>query len=81
MGLRTTPADLTLEVVNFGALDSGAGASNSLVHTLTIGMRTRGAHQAARGVGVSLSTARNAATSWILSLGYHYAPSSARSEA
>jgi hypothetical protein len=73
-GLRTAPGDLTIELVNFGALDSGAGASNSLVHTLTLGMRTRGAHQLHAGLVFPLDGSQRGDV-WILSLGYHYAAS------
>jgi hypothetical protein len=73
-GLRTAPGDVTIELVNFGAIDSGAGASNSLVHTLTIGMRTRGTHQLHAGLVLPLDAAQRGEV-WILSLGYHYTDS------
>lgn len=73
-GLRTAPGDVTIELVNFGATDSGAGASNSLVHTLTIGMRTRGAHQLHAGLVFPLDGSQRGEV-WILSLGYHYTAS------
>jgi hypothetical protein len=74
VGLHTSPGDLTIELVNFGATDSGAGASNSLFHTLTFGMRTRGTHQAHAGLVFPLDASLRGDV-WILSLGYHYAAS------
>lgn len=72
VGLRTTPGDLTIELVNFGAMDTGVGASNSLFHTLTLGMRTRGTHQAHAGLVFPLDASLRGDV-WILALGYHYA--------
>lgn len=76
VGLRTAPCDLTIELVNFGATDSGAGTSNSMFHTLTFGMRTRGTHQAHAGLVFPLDASLRGDV-WILSLGYHYASRSA----
>ena len=72
VGLHTTPGDVTIELVNFGATDTGAGPSNSLFHTLTFGMRTRGTHQAHVGLVFPLDASLRGDV-WILSLGYHYA--------
>jgi len=72
VGLHTTPGDVTIELVNFGATDTGAGASNSLFHTLTFGMRTRGTHQAHAGLVFPLDASLRGDV-WIVSLGYHYA--------
>jgi hypothetical protein len=72
VGLRTTPGDLTIELVNFGATDTGVGASDSLFHTLTLGMRTRGTHQAHAGLVFPLDASLRGDV-WILALGYHYA--------
>ena len=74
VGLHTTPGDLTIELVNFGATDSGVGASNSLFHTLTFGMRTRGTHQVHAGLVFPLDASLRGDV-WVLSLGYHYAVS------
>jgi len=74
VGLHTTPGDVTIELVNFGATDTGAGPSNSLFHTLTFGMRTRGTHQAHVGLVFPLDASLRGDV-WILSLGYHYAAS------
>jgi hypothetical protein len=76
VGLHTTPVDLTIELVNFGATDSGAGASNSFFHTLTFGIRTRGTHQLHAGLVLPLDASLRGDV-WILSLGYHYASRSA----
>ena len=72
VGLHTTPGDATIELVNFGAVDTGAEASNSLFHTLTFGMRTRGTHQVHAGLVFPLDASLRGDV-WILSLGYHYA--------
>jgi hypothetical protein len=74
VGLHTTPGDLTIELVNFGATDTGVGASNSLFHTLTFGIRTRGTHQVHAGLVFPLDASLRGDV-WILSLGYHYAAS------
>lgn len=74
VGLHTTPGDLTIELVNFGATDSGVGASDSLFHTLTFGMRTRGTHQVHAGLVFPLDASLRGDV-WVLSLGYHYAAS------
>ena len=74
VGLHTLPGDLTIELVNFGAFDTGIGPTNSLFHTLTFGMRTRGTHQVHAGLVFPLDASLRGDV-WILSLGYHYAAS------
>jgi hypothetical protein len=71
-GLRTTHADVTIELVNFGAFDSGAGFSDSMVHTAAVGLRTRGRHQAQAGLVFPLDAFVRGDV-WIVSTGYQFA--------
>ena len=72
-GVRLSPLDLAVELVNIGALDGHQGSlSDRFFHTATVGFSTRGLDQFRAGLVFPLDdVVRN--DIWILSLGYQHA--------
>lgn len=72
-GVRLPPFDLSLELVNLGALDGGGGSlSDRFVHTATVGLSTRGVDQFRVGLVFPLDDYARGEV-WIVSLGYQHA--------
>jgi len=72
-GVHVDPVDLTLELVNVAALNGDiSGIDNRFIHTLGVGLSTRGTNQFRFGTVFPLDEAVRGEI-WILSLGYQHA--------
>jgi len=73
-GVHVDPVDLTLELVNWGALngDVSGGIENRFLHTLAAGLSTRGTDQFRLGTVFPLDKEVRGEI-WIVSLGYQHA--------
>jgi len=71
-GVRLSPLDLAIELVNIGAIDGHqSGLADRFLHTVTVGFSTRGMDQFRAGLVFPLDDrVRNEI--WILSLGYQH---------
>jgi hypothetical protein len=70
-GVRLPGVDLSVELVNVGDLDGSGDISDRFIHTLALGLRTRGPHQFYAGTVFPLDENQRGEI-WILSLGYQH---------
>jgi hypothetical protein len=73
-GIRAPGVDLAAELVNVGALDGtvSGGITNRFLHTLALGLYTRGANQFHAGMVFPLDEGLRGEI-WIFSVGYQHA--------
>jgi hypothetical protein len=71
-GIRLAPIDLSVELVNIADLDGSGSVSDRLLHTLALGLRTRGTDQFYAGTVFPLDDDLRGEI-WIFSLGYQHA--------
>jgi hypothetical protein len=71
-GVRLPGVDLSAELVNVADLQESGDVTDKFVHTLALGLRTRGSHQFCAGMVFPLDDSIRGEI-WIFSLGYQYA--------